>query len=534
MTIRNVSAFAAALLVAAAVAPLPAQAAATIVVVNFDDPGEGFNDPTPAVPVGGNPGTTLGEQRLYAFQFAANVWGATLDSTQTIYIGALFDSLGPNVLGSAGTYYIIRDFPGASFPATWYHSALADKISGVDQAPGYIDIIAQFSSDFPFYLGVDNAAPAGQPDLVVVLLHEFAHGLGFANFVNEATGANAGGYTDVYSQYTLDTEAGKLWSEMTDAERAASAVNFDNVVWTGPRVGAAVPTVLEFGVPVLTVNSPPALMGTLRVGAASFGPPLDTAGVSGDVVLAEPNIACTAITNPGDVSGKIALIDRGTCNFTVKVKNAQDAGAIAVVIADNVLSEPPPGLGGSDPTITIPSARITLADGNAIKGELPGVNVTLLLDPTLRAGADPDDLALLNAPNPVQLGSSISHWDPIAFPNQLMEPAINADLTHDLIPPEDMSLPQMRDVGWFLDENLDGVPDATIFVGQCNSGVADFDVLPGVSLADQVKACSANARNHGIYVSCVSHVTNEAKKAGLLGGKDKGAIQRCAAGALLP
>jgi hypothetical protein len=48
---------------------------ATIVINNIDGPGEGFNDPTPAAPVGGNTGTTLGQQRLIAFTFAAKYLG---------------------------------------------------------------------------------------------------------------------------------------------------------------------------------------------------------------------------------------------------------------------------------------------------------------------------------------------------------------------------------------------------------------------------------------------------------------------------
>jgi hypothetical protein len=55
-------------------------AGAHVIVLNADGPGEGFNDPTPVAPVGGNPGTTRGQQRLIAFQFAADIWGATLDS----------------------------------------------------------------------------------------------------------------------------------------------------------------------------------------------------------------------------------------------------------------------------------------------------------------------------------------------------------------------------------------------------------------------------------------------------------------------
>jgi hypothetical protein len=67
--------------------------------------------------------------------------------------------------------------------------------------------------------------------------------------------------------------------------------------------------------------------------------------------------------------------------------------------------------------------------------------------------------ALLYTPNPVAPGSTISHWDIQEFPNQLMEPAINGDLTHSVTLPEDMTLALLRDVGWFPDSNLNGVPD---------------------------------------------------------------------------
>ena len=54
--------------------PASAQAAATITIVNGDPAGVGFNDPTAVAPVGGNAGATLGQQRLNAFQAAANRW----------------------------------------------------------------------------------------------------------------------------------------------------------------------------------------------------------------------------------------------------------------------------------------------------------------------------------------------------------------------------------------------------------------------------------------------------------------------------
>src|SRR5262245_52957653 len=70
----------------------PAAKAATIVIVNNDGPGEGFNDPTAVSPVGGNPGTTLGAQRLYIFQHAAAIWGAILPSNVTIRVLAQMNS----------------------------------------------------------------------------------------------------------------------------------------------------------------------------------------------------------------------------------------------------------------------------------------------------------------------------------------------------------------------------------------------------------------------------------------------------------
>ncbi len=62
--------------------------------------------------------------------------------------------------------------------------------------------------------------------------------------------------------------------------------------------------------------------------------------------------------------------------------------------------------------------------------------------------ADGDGRALLWTPNPVQPGSSISHFDQIASPDQLMEPNINSDLTHSVTPPQDLTFILLEDLGW--------------------------------------------------------------------------------------
>jgi hypothetical protein len=343
----------------------------------------------------------------------------------------------------------------------------------VDGSPGTPEIQAQFNSNLNgnpaclggqgWYLGLDNNFGANI-DLVTVLLHEFAHGLGFQTFYSGVSGALFLGLPDAYLVNLFDNTTGQAWDEMTDAERLASTTNPRQVVWTGDNVTEAVPDFLAPGTPIMTIDEPADLAGEYLIGAAAFGPAI-AAPLSGEVALADDGNAapgggtttdaCEPIVNAGDIAGKVALVDRGTCGFTIKVANAQAAGAIAVLVADNVAGSPPAGLGGADPTITIPSARITLDDGNAIKAALPGVSITLLLDETRRAGADSEGRALMYSPNPRIPGSSISHWDTSATPNVLMEPSLNLDLGHDV----DLTLPLFRDIGWLADADLDGALD---------------------------------------------------------------------------
>ena len=75
--------------------------AATVTIVNLDGPDEGFNDSSAAIPIGGNEGTTLGEQRLIAARFAAEIWGSLLESDVEILIDAEMDPLDCTLTGAA-------------------------------------------------------------------------------------------------------------------------------------------------------------------------------------------------------------------------------------------------------------------------------------------------------------------------------------------------------------------------------------------------------------------------------------------------
>lgn len=95
------------------------------------------------------------------------------------------------------------------------------------------------------------------------------------------------------------------------------------------------------------------------------------------------------------------------------------------------------------------------------------------------------------------------------------------------------------------DSDGDGVPDvddecpnsiltATVVIDGCDSGVTNTLFDDGCTMADLLAECAEDAKNHGQYVSCVAKLTNGWKKDGDITGKQKGAIQSCAAKAELP
>jgi hypothetical protein len=485
-------------------------AGSNIVIENGDPAGVGFNDPTPATPVGGNSGTTLGQQRLIDFQTAASIWGATLNSGPTITVHATWEALTCTstsaVLGSAGAATLRRDFVSAPFGGTWYSVALANAITGTDSNPASAEITARFNINLGntgcfdghhWYLGLDGNHGSDE-DLVTVLIHEFAHGLGFQTFTDASTGQQAGStqngfFPSIFDQFLLDKSKGKTWVQMTNIERAASAINTGNLVWVGPQVTSDAHSALGNS-PRLKVNSPASVAGSYQVGTADFGPPVSSSVVTANVAQALSSggatDGCSAITNPGTVSSKIALIDRGNCTFVSKTKNALNAGAVGVVIVDNMTGTTPPGMTGVDSTISIPTVSITQANGATIKTQLSsGVNATLGLDPAVIAGADSSGHPLLFTPNPFEEGSSVSHWDTSAFPNQLMEPNSNADLSHTVTLPKDLTASLMKDIGW----STTGVTPTVQFAQASNSVVeAAGNLAVTVNRTDTTTAASVD------------------------------------------
>jgi minor extracellular serine protease Vpr len=134
-----------------------------------------------------------------------------------------------------------------------------------------------------------------------------------------------------------------------------------------------------------TVESPGTAAGALTAGASTnphfIGIPVTVEAttygaavgdfnsfdaLTADYTVTTPADGCTAIAE--DLTGMIALIDRGVCTFTTKVRNAENAGAIGALIVNNVAGDPVAmAHDGSDPFPEIPAAMLSQEDGNAIK-----------------------------------------------------------------------------------------------------------------------------------------------------------------------
>ncbi len=137
---------------------------------------------------------------------------------------------------------------------------------------------------------------------------------------------------------------------------------------------------------IITVNGPVDVANNYAsVETTAFGVEI-TSAITADLVLANDQIngmpaeGCNEFG--ANVSGKIALIRRGSCSFTTKVKKAQDAGAIGVIVMNNILGIPS-AMGGTDATINIPSLMISKTDGDILEASLNnGVTINVTLNPS--------------------------------------------------------------------------------------------------------------------------------------------------------
>ena len=527
--------------------------AADLQLQNFDAPGVGLNDPTPAAPVGGNTATTIGAQRLRVYQYAMALWGNVLGTNSPVLIRASFPALSCTAssatLGSAGAMWVAND------GVRYYHGSLTNALVGFDLNPGLPEIQARFNPNLGapnclagsgWYLGLDGKTPAGKINFLNVVMHEIGHGLGVAGFIDKTTGAipnlGSGALPDVYTALAYSNITGKPFIDptMTNTDRATAMKTVGATVWTGPNVNQQAALLLDDGYQetTLTVTAPAPVARNYGFYTAAFGPAPTAANFSGEWVMANDPAelagdpdglgvgtatdGCNAFTNAAAVAGKVAMVDRGRCGFAVKVKNAQNAGATAVVVLNSASTWGP--MGGSDPTITIPSVIVQQADGIAFKANAP-ITGGMVNGPVTLAGMDVNGRTRLYSPWLVATGSTFSHFDTALSPNVLMEPFdtpdIQAQVTLDLTPA------LLRDIGWPMNDGNTRIPGPN--GSTCDTGVdasSDGGITIGGNIAATNTVCLIGATRTS-YTSCMSSYTNKLYTDGLISSTQRGTILNC-------
>ena len=181
-----------------------------------------------------------------AFQYAVYLMQAEIASKVEIRVEAVFQPslLGENTLGSAAPNGAYVNFDHG-MPNVWYCSALADKLSGVDENPGQPDIRASFNSSHDFYFGTDGNTPANKHDFVTVVLHELIHGIGFTSgwydydTVTLKGSIRHTGFYEIYDFFVVNGSGRSIASFLDPSIALGSQMISDNLFWNGASGKAA-------------------------------------------------------------------------------------------------------------------------------------------------------------------------------------------------------------------------------------------------------------------------------------------------------
>lgn len=378
---------------------------------------------------------------------------------------AAYNAIDPNVV-APGTFPTTKVVGGHDFAGPTYNanpsSATYQPIPAPDGNPidksGHGSHVAGTIAGFgvkadgttyagPYDLTLDpttlRIGPGAAPKASLYALKVFGDGGGSTNLaalaMEWATDPNGDGdFSDHLDVVNLSLGSGFGTSADTEAAIytnavkagvvvVASAGNSSDVFFISGAPGST-PSVISVAATSVgesagvRVNAPASIAGLKAAGTAAFGPASWTA-VTGDVVATVPATACNgaagSVTNGAAIAGKVALIARGTCSFALKTWAAQQAGAIAVLITNNVAGDPPgmAGVATPDP-ITIPTRSLTLADGNAINAALlvpDVVNVTI------------DDSTVFQNPTQIDTVTSFTSRGPTRVRNQaVLKPDVAA------------------------------------------------------------------------------------------------------------
>jgi hypothetical protein len=276
-----------------------------------------------------------------AFQFAVDIWETELVSPVTIKIRAQWSTLGAGVLGQAIWGTAFANFDGAQQVNTFYPVALAEKMAGKELNPSTDpDIVATFNSTTNWYFGIDGNTPSGKMDLVTIVLHEIAHGLGFTDTYKVAGNSGSVGLENggtnipfVYDLFVENAASVNLFTEVPSPSASMkSQLTSNDIYYNTPTATAGLGARPKLYAPT-TFNDGSSIS---HLDEATFKTPGDANN------LMTPQIAFSeSIHNPGSILRNI-FKDMGWINTKIqhqRLKDTERKDGAPYVITAKILSD---------------------------------------------------------------------------------------------------------------------------------------------------------------------------------------------------
>ena len=273
--------------------------------------------------------------------------------------------VGPyNILASPYGWHDTNGAAGAEYTTTRGNNVNAMEDADGNNGTGYSPTGgASLNFDFPVNF---NQAPVNYRDAAITnlfymnnIMHDIWYQYGFNEVGGNFQENNYGRGGTANDGVIADAQDGSGTNNANFATPAdGTRPRMQMYLWTNP---------LTY---LLTVNSPTAVAGQYVATEAGFGPAVPATPITANLVLMTDATTdfydgCDALTNAAAISGKIAVVRRGTCNFVTKVQAAQNAGALAVIVVNNAAGAPI-AMGGTSTTINIPSIMVSQADGDPL------------------------------------------------------------------------------------------------------------------------------------------------------------------------
>ena len=445
----------------------PPAVATEFILLDANEPGRGFKDARARTPDAGNIGTTLGAQRVLAFQAAGAIWAATLRSPVPIRVDAAYlghdeePAFDCSVIGGILGYTLTsRDLwtdPSFPNPQAGYVTPLASALAGQDLAPGEPHVLTRMSAEHDepgctglLLYGLDRPSYPWFTALGT-LLHELGHGLGFVSNTEGAAGSFGSFPPAAFDFRIVATDGGAPWVSLTEGQRQALASTPYGLGFDSEAVRAALPRVL--GAPGSLSWSDGGSPQRLQFRPAQFS---GGATLSAPLTAANPLDACSGLPG-GSLTGQVALIVRGgACSFHEKATRARAAGAVGVLVFNDV-----PTMSSEDyvemlgfPQLDIPVLFISQESGQALQQALLSGPVSVTAQSDERAyGAGGDAGVYLYSP-PTGNTAAVSHFDLFRFGSSVFPAPLLMQADGRNLNELDLTPAVMAEVGWSVVRGL--------------------------------------------------------------------------------